>query len=105
MRDENQREADRAAEDRLELMPRGVRDKLDRVGLKLHLAEWQALSMPERERLRDLPCQSADEAAQYAAEIEPLVRRISGKSPDRLKAKDQRPGVRAGQGLRPRTEP
>ncbi|MFI5397804.1 MAG: nitrate reductase associated protein [Candidatus Binatia bacterium] len=98
MRDEKQREADQAAEERLQLMPRGVRDKLDRIRLKLHLAEWQALSMPERERLRDLPCQSADELAQYAAEIERLVRRISGKAPDRLKRRD--PEVGGGQDTR-----
>ena len=98
MRDEKQRETDEAAEERLELMPRGVRDKLDRVGLKLHLAEWQALSMPERERLRDLPCQSTDDLVQYAAEIERLVRRISGKAPDRLKRRD--PGVRGRQDTR-----
>ena len=87
MRDEKQREADRLAEERLELIPRGVRDKLDRVGLKIHLAEWQAMSMGERERLRDLPCVGSEEVARYAAEVEQLVRRITGKAPEKLKAK------------------
>jgi len=90
MGDEKQREADRLAEERLELMPRRVRDKLDRVGFKLHLAEWQALSMAERERLRDLSCTSADEVACYAAEVERLVRRITGKPPEKLKKGESR---------------
>jgi hypothetical protein len=87
VRDEKQRQVDRLAEDRLELLPRGVRDKLDRVGFKVHLAEWQAMSMAERERLRDLPCVSPDEAAYYAGEVERSVRRITGKPPERLKPK------------------
>ena len=78
-------EADRLAEERLELMPRAVRDKLDRVGIKLHLQEWQQLSMAERQRLRDLPCAHADEAAGYAREVEQLVLRLTGKAPDRIK--------------------
>jgi hypothetical protein len=85
MRDEKQREADRLAEERLELIPRSVRDKLDRVGFKVHLAEWQAMSMAERERLRDLPCARSDEVARYAGEVEQLVRRITGKPPEKIK--------------------
>ena len=78
-------DADRLAEERLDLMPRAVRDKLDRVGIKLHLKEWQQLSMADRERLRDLPCEHADEVAGYAGEVEQLVHRLTGKSVDRIK--------------------
>jgi hypothetical protein len=85
MRDEKQREADRLAEERLELMPRGVRDRLDRCGLKLHLAEWHAFSMAERERLRDLPCASTEEIARYACEVDQVVRRITGKPAEKIK--------------------
>ena len=88
MGDEKQREADRLAEERLELIPRSVRDKLDRAGLKVHLKEWQALSMAEREHLRDLPCASAAEVARYAAEVERLVERVAGRSPERLKRRE-----------------
>jgi hypothetical protein len=77
-------EADRAAEERLELMPRTVRDKLDRIGLKLHLREWQQLSINQRERLRDLPCTTNDQVAAYAVEVEQLVRRVTGREPERL---------------------
>jgi hypothetical protein len=76
--------ADRLAEERLELMPRTVRDKLDRVGIKLHLKEWQQLSMAERERLRDLPCEHAGDVARYAVAVEQLVRRLTGKAPERI---------------------
>ncbi len=65
-------------------MPRGVRDKLDRVGIKLHLQEWQLLPMDDRERLRDLPCQSGDEVARYAATVEALVLQRTGHPPDRI---------------------
>jgi hypothetical protein len=72
------------AEERLELLPRTVRDKLDRAGIKLHLREWQQLSLTDRERLRDLPCQQADEVALYAAAIEALVIALTGHPPDRI---------------------
>ena len=75
---------DRAADDGLEFVPRSVRDKLDRVGLKVHLKDWQQMTISERARLRDLPCANADEVARYAAEVEGLVVRITGNPPDRL---------------------
>lgn len=77
-------EADRLAEERLELMPRSVRDKLDRVRIKLHLKDWQALSLFERERLRDLPCATDPEVKYYAAEVERLVLGVTGRGPDRI---------------------
>ena len=85
MREMTPRRTDQQAEERLELMPRSVRDKLDRAGLKVHLKEWQALSMAEREHLRDLACASAPEVARYAAEVERLVERVAGRPPERLK--------------------
>jgi len=78
-----QREADHLAEERLELLPHSVRHKLDRVGIKLHLKDWQALSLTERERLRDLPCETADQVTHYAATVEQLVMRVTGSPPDR----------------------
>jgi hypothetical protein len=68
----------------LTLMPRSIRDKLDRVGIKLHLKEWQAFSLAERTQLRDAPCDSASDLAAYAAMVEALVLRCTGKQPDRL---------------------
>lgn len=79
-----QRDEQRRLEDALELMPRNVRDKLDRIGIKLHLAEWQQLTLTERARLRDQPCASEEEIAAYSAALEALVRERCGKDPDRL---------------------
>jgi hypothetical protein len=77
----------RDAEDLLELIPRTVRDKLDRSGIKLHLKEWQLLSLPERQRLRDLPCQTDYDVVRYTNEVEQLIRRRTGKLPERLQRK------------------
>ena len=64
--------------DDLELIPRGVRDKLDRIGIKLHLRDWQCLSLDERQRLRDRPCTSDADAERYRAELEQMVRARAG---------------------------
>ena len=74
----------RRLEDSLELMSRAVRDKLDRVGIKLHLAEWQRLTRDERLRLRDQPCDGSAEIERYRADLEEMVRVRCGKAPDRL---------------------
>ena len=58
--------------DDLTLMPRGVRDKLDRVGIKLHLREWSLLTLDERRWLVDAPCASDADMARYAAELDDL---------------------------------
>jgi hypothetical protein len=71
--------------DDLELIPRSVRDKLDRVGVKLHLREWALLTMAERARLRDLPCEAADDVERYRRDLVDLVRRRCGKEPERLR--------------------
>jgi hypothetical protein len=69
----------------LELIPRSVRDKLDRVGIKLHLKEWEALPLAERARLRDRPCESAEEQQGYAADLAALVLRITGKPAEKMR--------------------
>ena len=81
-------EAERLAEERLDLMPRSVRDKLDRVGVKVHLKDWQALALADRERLRDLPCESPDEVAGYRVMLDALIVQVTGRPPDRLSTSD-----------------
>ena len=66
--------------DSLWLIPREVRDKLDRVGVKLHLREWQALSLAQRQRLCAQPCASTDEAARFSA----VLRELLGREPEPL---------------------
>lgn len=70
-------------DDDLALMPRSLRDKLDRVGIKLHLKEWQLLTLAERRRLVEQPCESSAEMDQYRAELAALIRERSGHEPDR----------------------
>lgn len=66
--------------DALWLIPRAVRDKLDRSGVKLHLREWQELSLAQRQRLCDEPCGSANDAVRY----NDLLRAMLGREPERL---------------------
>jgi hypothetical protein len=68
----------------LTLMSRAIRDKLDRAGIKLHLKEWQVLTLAERAQLRDAPCETVDEIARYRALVETLLRRRTGHEPDYL---------------------
>jgi len=74
-------------DDELTLMPRAVRDKLDRVGIKLHLREWALLALAERRELVEAPCAAAEEIERYAARLEALVRARCGRAPDRLAAR------------------
>jgi hypothetical protein len=71
-------------DDELTLIPRSLRDKLDRVGVKLHLKEWAMLSLEERRQLVDAPCVSDEETVRYATALEALVHARCGKAPDRL---------------------
>lgn len=69
----------------LELIPRSVRDKLDRIGVKLHLKEWQQLPLQERVQLRDLPGDSTAEIDAYRRCLEEMVYRRTGSLPEKLK--------------------
>jgi hypothetical protein len=71
-------------EEALTLMSRTVRAKLDRVGIKVHLREWQALMLAERAQLRDAPCTSPAEVAGYGALVDELVHGRTGQTPERL---------------------
>jgi hypothetical protein len=70
--------------DDLELIPRVVRDKLDRVGIKLHLKDWQFFSLAERRGLCDRPCESAEEVGLYRRALEELLFARTGRPPEYL---------------------
>jgi hypothetical protein len=70
--------------DDLELIPRSVRDKLDRAGIKLHLRDWQKLSLNERRGLVEEPCESSDEVDHYRRSLEDLIRQRTGSAPEYL---------------------
>jgi hypothetical protein len=65
-------------------MPRAVLDKLDRVRIKLHLRQWQQLSLEERRRLRDDACDSPQEVENYRSTLIDLIRRRTGGTPDEM---------------------
>ena len=71
-------------QDDLEFIPRSVRAKLDRIGVKLHLNDWQSFSFVERRHLCDEACKSPAEVASYGARLADLIRRRTGRSPEYL---------------------
>ena len=73
--------------DDLELIPRSVRDKLDRVGIKLHLRDWQKLTLDERRNLVLKRCESADEIDGYRRDLEQMIRCCTGSAPEYLSSR------------------
>jgi hypothetical protein len=71
-------------DDDLALIPRALRYKLDRVGIKLHLAEWTLFTRAERRRLIAQPCESAADVERYRTELDALIRQRAGHAPDLL---------------------
>jgi len=68
----------------LALIPRSVRDRLDRVGIKLHLREWKRLDLAERRTLLEQACDSADEIRKYRSFLVRVVAQRTGREPDKL---------------------
>ena len=73
----------------LECVPMTVRRKLDRIGLKVHLAQWQGLGPGERLAICHLPADQADECEALRTFIVEVVKRTSGAEPKDL-APEQR---------------
>lgn len=71
-------------DDDLALIPRALREKLDRVGIKLHLAEWTLFTLAERRRFIAQPCESTEDIERYRAALTALIRRRTGHAPDLL---------------------
>ncbi len=84
----------------LDCVPMTVRRKLDRIGLKVHLAQWQALGQGERLAVCHLPADQPDECDALRTFIVEAVRRVSGAEPQRL-APDQRTAAEPPQALPP----
>ena len=68
-----------AADDPLAFIPRSMRDALDQVGHKISLADWRALTRPERTRLITLG-EHADRA-DFAAYLVDRVTARTGRAP------------------------
>lgn len=59
----------------LELIPLLVRYKLDCAEVKLHLSQWQSLSVDERALLLDQACRAADEVRTYRERLSEMINR------------------------------
>jgi hypothetical protein len=70
--------------DALALIPRSVRDKLDRVGIKLHLKEWERLTLDERRGLVTAPCEAPADVERYRSALSALIRHRTGHEPELL---------------------
>ncbi|HEY6395351.1 MAG TPA: nitrate reductase associated protein, partial [Candidatus Binataceae bacterium] len=65
----------------LACVPMPVRRKLDRIGLKVGLKQWQALSHAERAAICHLPADSAEERDAMAMFVRETVHRACGLEP------------------------
>lgn len=66
-----------AGQEPLTWIPEEVRKKLDRAGVKLHLAQWQALPVVERARLLEIPCETPEEAALFRTYLQNVLARAN----------------------------
>ncbi len=73
--------------DDLDWIPHPVRAKLDQVGIKLHLKEWQAFPLEGRQALCALPCQTLVEKKAFQERLDALALQHCGAPPQRLPAK------------------
>jgi hypothetical protein len=65
----------------LSLIPLSIRYKLDRAEIKLHLTQWQKISLDDRQRLLDTPCSTATEVIAYRALLLELIERYFSAPP------------------------
>ena len=68
----------------LDCVPMTVRRKLDRIGLKIGLAQWQALGQGERLAICHLPAEQPEECEAVRSFITEAVKRVSGAEPKEL---------------------
>jgi hypothetical protein len=68
----------------LACVPMAVRRKLDRVGVKVGLKQWQALGHGERMAICHLPADHEDERAALELFITEAVERVCGEKPKTL---------------------
>ncbi|HYB89484.1 MAG TPA: nitrate reductase associated protein [Candidatus Binataceae bacterium] len=80
----------------LEFIPMSMRRKLDLVGVKMHLNEWQALSMTERLAACHLPAASAEEREVLGNFLREAVKRRTGNDAANVKPVTEESGPDAG---------
>jgi hypothetical protein len=57
----------------LDWIPQVVRTKLDRAGVRIHLVDWERLSLDERRELVEFPWESAEEVEAFRARLVELI--------------------------------
>jgi hypothetical protein len=62
-----------AEDDDLTWIPNSVRAKLDRTDVRIHLADWQRLSLEQRRELIATPCETPEEVAAFRVRLAELI--------------------------------
>lgn len=75
----------------LSLIPLSIRYKLDRAEIKLHLAQWQRISLDDRQRLLKTSCDSATEVEAYRAVLVEIIERYFSAPPTSQPLSDDAP--------------
>jgi hypothetical protein len=73
----------------LRCIPMSVRLKLDTVGVKVSLKQWNRLGAQERHSLLQLPCDAGERGARYRDAVRSMVRERTGEDPEMLPAATQ----------------
>ncbi|QDH13441.1 hypothetical protein E3E12_03640 [Formicincola oecophyllae] len=58
-------------------MPMAVREKLDRTGIRASRKQWQALPLPERQALLEMPCATHAESQLWRGKLVELLKAFS----------------------------
>jgi hypothetical protein len=75
----------------LSLIPLSIRYKLDRAEIKLHLSQWQQISLNDRHRFLDTSCGSATEVEAYRALLTEIIERYFSAPPTSHPLSDDAP--------------
>ncbi len=71
----------------LTFLPMAMRYKLDRVGFKLHLKQWQAFPKEARQALLALPCESPANGVDFTLRLRALTQEHIGEDLEPLPAR------------------
>lgn len=71
---------------RLVFLPMAMRFKLDVVGLKLHLKQWQAFPLEARQALLAFPCESPEDCLNFTTRLQALAKKHTAETLEPLPA-------------------
>jgi hypothetical protein len=73
-------------EENMRCIPMTIRYKMDKVGIKLKLSEWNKFTTPERLELAVKKCSTNKEQATYSSYLSVLIRKYTGNAPTLITA-------------------